>query len=129
MSCNTARIVGWLYTLAVIAVAVRFTLRPLPSELEPLAWLFIITLAALPSLLLPSTAELLASTEQLREQSLNHSHRLTGRAADTIIDNPAGFLVIDSTVGQTPDDVVNCHEIFLHQLLALTQRHVLAPIG
>lgn len=53
MSFDAARIVGWLYTLATVAIAVRFALRPLPSAWEPLAWLSILILATLRSPLLP----------------------------------------------------------------------------
>lgn len=53
MSYTASRIVGWAYTLAVVAVTVRLALRPLPRPWEPLSWLAILVAATLRSPLLP----------------------------------------------------------------------------
>jgi alpha-1,2-mannosyltransferase len=53
MSYTAARVVGWLYTLATVALALRLAWRPLPRAWEPAAWLAILIAATLRSPLLP----------------------------------------------------------------------------
>jgi hypothetical protein len=56
MSFGAAKIVGWIYTLIVLAAAVIVARRTLTREEKPLAWLAILTLATLRSPFLPGYA-------------------------------------------------------------------------
>jgi len=55
-SFGAMKIVGWIYTLAVLAITILVARRPLNREEEPLAWLAILILASLRSPFLPAYA-------------------------------------------------------------------------
>jgi alpha-1,2-mannosyltransferase len=55
MTFAAAKVVGWIYTLVVIAVIVAVGRRPVPERRRPLVWLAILILATLRSPFLPQS--------------------------------------------------------------------------
>jgi alpha-1,2-mannosyltransferase len=53
LSFGASKIVGWLYTLVVLAIVVVVSRRPWPDDRKPLLWLSILILATLRSPFLP----------------------------------------------------------------------------
>jgi hypothetical protein len=53
LSFGASKIVGWLYTLVVLAIVVAASRRPWPDDRKPLLWLAILILATLRSPFLP----------------------------------------------------------------------------
>jgi hypothetical protein len=50
---DAMRIVGWLYTVVLLAVVARLAQRPVPPPFEPVVWIAILLLATLRSPALP----------------------------------------------------------------------------
>ena len=56
MGFAASKVLGWIYTVVVIALVVRLALRPVTMEREPLVWLSILILATMRSPFLPTYA-------------------------------------------------------------------------
>jgi len=56
MGFAVSKVLGWIYTLVVIALTARLALRPLHAGREPLAWIAILILATMRSPFLPTYA-------------------------------------------------------------------------